>query len=244
MKKQLRIQNQLSLVLALLFVVTVSVGGWASADEVDEALATPYDLLLPSGALWIGTSANEFSLNVRDPNGDLGIAVPTFRAASSNTVTALDVIPNGSSTDSGWGNAWADICNSDITNDGSDANTSCVHLGARSGGEVDIGENSYGDASVGPVVIVDGGAGGRANKVAAFSDTSGIGFLTIYSAAGNALAAAAAGNAHYKACVSDATLTGGLCVQGTAYSVSAGAGSGSCEVVSSGSAWTESGPSC
>lgn len=43
MKRQLKIQDQLSLVLALVFVVTASVGARASADEVDEALATPYN---------------------------------------------------------------------------------------------------------------------------------------------------------------------------------------------------------
>jgi hypothetical protein len=41
---QLRIQNKLSLVLALVFVVIVSVGARASADEVDETLATPNNL--------------------------------------------------------------------------------------------------------------------------------------------------------------------------------------------------------
>jgi hypothetical protein len=41
MKKRLRILNQLSLTLALVFIVTASVGARASADEVDEALTTP-----------------------------------------------------------------------------------------------------------------------------------------------------------------------------------------------------------
>ncbi len=202
------------------------------------------DFLVPNGAIGIGTGANEFSLNVRDPNGDLGIAVPTFRSTTTNGVTALDVLPNGSTTDWGWGNAWADICNSDITNDGSSANTSCVHLGARSGGEVDIGENSYGNARVGPVVIVDGpGAGSSATKVATFSSSTGvgigtiIGFETIYSAAGKAIPAAASGNAHYRACVSDST----GCTSGTTYT---SGGADACEVWSDGTDWIESGSGC
>jgi hypothetical protein len=41
MKKRFRIQNRLTSVLALVFVLTTSVGTRASADEVDDALATP-----------------------------------------------------------------------------------------------------------------------------------------------------------------------------------------------------------
>ena len=207
------------------------------------------DLLVPNGALGIGAGvvaggAAEFTLGVRDPNGDLSLAVPTFRATTSNAITALDVLPNGTATDNGWGAAWADICNSDITNDNANANTSCVHLGARSNGEVDIGENQYGNATTGPVVIVDGpGAGSSATKVATFSSSTGvgigtiIGFETIYSAAGTAIPAAASGNAHYRACVSDST----ACTSGTTYT---SGGADACEVWSDGTDWIESGSGC
>jgi hypothetical protein len=202
------------------------------------------DFLVPSGHLEISTGAYGFSLGIRDPNGDLTLAVPTFRATTSNAITALDVLPNGTATDNGWGAAWADICNSDITNDNFNANTSCVHLGARSNGEVDIGENSYGNARVGPVVIVDGpGGGSSATKVATFSSRTGvgigtiIGFETIYSAAGTAIPAAASGNAHYRACVSDST----GCTSGTTYT---SGGADACEVWSDGTDWIESGSGC
>jgi len=57
-----------------------------------------------------------------------------------------------------------------------------------------------------------------------------------------AVPAASSVPAHTLACVSDATLTGGLCVQNTAYSGGAGGG---CWVKSDGiSAWTENGATC
>jgi hypothetical protein len=202
------------------------------------------DVVVPYGGIDIGTGANEFSLNMRDPSGDLEFAVPTFRSTTPNGVTALDVIPNGWATDNGWGTAWSDICNADTTNGGGNINTTCVHLGARSNGEVDIGANQYGTATAGPVVIVDGpGAGNTATKVATFSSLTGvgigtiIGFETIYSAAGTAIPAATSENAHYRACVSDST----NCISGTTY---IGGGSEACEVWSNGMDWVESGSGC
>ena len=64
------------------------------------------DFLVPSGHLEISTGAYGFSLGIRDPNGDLTVAVPTFRATTSNAITALDVLPNGTATDNGWGAAY------------------------------------------------------------------------------------------------------------------------------------------
>jgi len=125
-----------------------------------------------AGKLNIGLTTNGFSLGIRDPNGTLGAAVPTLRATTTNAVTAVDIIPNGAPSDLGFGTAWNDICNQDITNGG--ANTACVHLAARGApsGDVDIGENNYGTNAVGKVYIVDGGQG-EANIVASFSKTAG-----------------------------------------------------------------------
>ena len=203
------------------------------------------DLLVTTGALgiWTSSTANAFTLSIRDPNLGLNAAVPTFRAFTNNAVTAMDIIPHGAPSDAGYGTAWNDICNTDITNAGAGANTSCLHLGSRSSGEVDIGENTYGTGTQGPVDIVDGGNGGTEHFMAKFSYPTGtafhylVGFLDIYSAAGTAIPAAAAANNHYRACVSDST----ACTSGTTY---ASGGATACEVWSNGSNWIESGSGC
>lgn len=43
MKNRVRILNKVSLVLVVLFVMTISVGAQASADQIDDALATSFD---------------------------------------------------------------------------------------------------------------------------------------------------------------------------------------------------------
>jgi len=62
-------------------------------------------------------------------------------------------------------------------------------------------------------------------------------FITIYSAAGTAIPAAASANNHARACVSDST----ACTSGTTYT---SGGSTACELWSNGSAWKESGSGC
>jgi hypothetical protein len=104
----------------------------------------------------VGTGYGQFSLNIRDPNGDLSLAVPTLRAASANTSTALDVIPNGSPSDGGNGTAWSDICNTDITNGGAAINTNCIHFGA--GTAMRITAENFGSAANLPLILGNNGA--------------------------------------------------------------------------------------
>jgi hypothetical protein len=206
-----------------------------------------HDFLITTGNLQIdtaiGTNTSGFSLSSRDPNGDLSFGVPLFRSTTATKVTALDVGPNGAPGDTGYGQAWEDICNADLLNFA--GNGSCLHLGARSGstGNVDIGENQYGTGTTGVVNIVDGpGNGSSATVVASFGTTQGVGigtvmfFNTVYSAAGTAVPAASAHN-HARLCVSDST----LCTSGTTYT---SGGSTACELWSNGTNWIESGGGC
>jgi hypothetical protein len=65
---------------------------------------------------------------VQNPNGGTTIGVPTFRPATANSRIALDLCPNGTATDIGYGLAWSDICSTDQITSGNLA-TSTLHIG-------------------------------------------------------------------------------------------------------------------
>ena len=108
-----------------------------------------------------------------------------------------------------------------------------------------LGDNSNNSESV--ALLCDSLDSTGAGTIPGFCYISGLGgkgfqapffaFLTIFSAGGTALPAAATGNAHWRACVSDSL----ACASGTTYT---SGHSTPCEVWSNGSNWIESGSGC
>lgn len=110
--------------------------------------------------IWVGSAFAqsiptwpEFTLSQRD--GFAGIeTVPVFRGTAPNTITALDLSPNGNPTEiSAHGFAWMDICDKDLTTLTGTTPFHCARVGMSSQGSR-FGTLSFSNAPLLPVLIV------------------------------------------------------------------------------------------
>ncbi len=113
----------------------------------------------PAG-IKIGTTTQGFTLSQKTAGDTVGqpFPVPIFRPTTINTVLAMDLIPNGSPTDTGYGYAWNDICDADILNLNTGQVTDCLHLSAGSAA-MTVGSLGFSKTAL-PLNFVTGSAQG------------------------------------------------------------------------------------
>ncbi|HZT90216.1 MAG TPA: hypothetical protein VFA12_19775 [Stellaceae bacterium] len=113
-------------------------------------------------ALTVGGGTGQFLLGMKNATpGTDPFPVPSFRPTTANSTLAMDLMPNGTPSDGGYGYAWNDICDTDILNAGGGQVTHCLHLYAGSGAVGVVGAG-YGE-SANPLVLGSGQAPGFTN---------------------------------------------------------------------------------
>lgn len=99
------------------------------------------------------SSARSWELATRDSLTT--IPVPYFRATTANTVTSLDIMPNGSASDFfGNGKAWIDVCDTDCATGEPPIKTARVGVTAT---YAEFGSKNFNGAAAHPVAITVGG---------------------------------------------------------------------------------------
>lgn len=150
-------------------VTLADTGGYYTATDVEGALAELPGQFVPARNL-PGVAANAFTVGPRSQITTFPAA--TFRPGQSNTLMALDVMPNGSPTENTTeGYAWIDICSTDIA-DNLNA-TTCAHVGIQST-KATFGSRGYG-GSTAPNLWFEVGAG---NTAGASLDSAGTWVVT------------------------------------------------------------------
>ena len=100
------------------------------------------------------TSARSFELQTRDALTTF--PVPCVRPSTSNTVIALDIMPNGNPAENGTnGKAWQDVCDTDIRTGSPAVNT--ARVGIRASIWAEFGSMAYNGAATVPVTITING---------------------------------------------------------------------------------------
>jgi LysM repeat protein len=136
-----------------------------------------------SGAISVGNGTGQFTLSMKDAGAGVDtFGVPTLRSSTANTVTALDIIPNGSPSANNGYLSWNDICDADILGaDGSQV-TDCLHLAAGSAGMY-IGSLGFSKTAE-PLLFVTGAWPGTQAMEITASQQVGIGNSAPYSSGG------------------------------------------------------------
>lgn len=112
-----------------------------------------------AGSISIGNSTGQFTLSMKDePGSAAGVdsfGVPTLRSTLVNSVTAMDIVPNGTPSADGNHLAWNDICDTDILNKGASQQTQCLDLAAGSSA-IYVGALAYGVTPTKPLEFIYG----------------------------------------------------------------------------------------
>lgn len=131
-------------------ITVADAGGNFSAATVETVLAELFDGKVPASN---PDAAQQFTLGPRSAVTSLPAA--SFRPQSADTVMAVDVMPNGSPSESADGFAWIDVCSTDIL-DGTPPTTT-ARVGISSLYAV-FGSRAYGGATT-PHIKIEAGAG-------------------------------------------------------------------------------------
>ncbi|MGA8610881.1 MAG: hypothetical protein WB760_04045 [Xanthobacteraceae bacterium] len=109
-----------------------------------------------AGAISIGNGTGQFTLSMKDAgSGTDTFSVPTLRSTLANSVTAMDIIPNGTPSAVGSHLAWNDICDTDILGADGSQETQCLDLAAGSSAMY-VGALAYGVTPTKPLVFLYG----------------------------------------------------------------------------------------
>lgn len=102
-----------------------------------------------ASSLNVGFEQDKPSFEFRSRTAVTSFPVPSLRPRMTNTVLALDIMPNGTPAESsGNGYAWFDICDTDVMN--GDPAVAALHMSARSTKNV-IGSRVFNGASLKPL---------------------------------------------------------------------------------------------